>query len=110
VNRHQRRSKAPTFRLLGQVEISPSQYAALPTACAWGNCVAVACANGTALPRGWVYLHVFWQAHPTPVLDFGPGTQWYRDGLLCPEHVAALEQLLKPLPSPQLAEEPAGET
>jgi hypothetical protein len=48
-------------------------------------------------PPNWNNLLVFWS--PGPVLNLGEINPqfWPRDAVLCPEHSAALEMLLKPL-------------
>src|SRR5437016_5698632 len=77
--------------------------------CAWAGCKAVFRGD---LPPSWVYLMAYWRRQPSSTLDFGPETKWYRDGVLCPEHQAALERLLTPLsrPDPRLLDEaPSGQ-
>jgi hypothetical protein len=66
--------------------------------CAWRDCTATAPAGD--LPRGWVWLVSYWA--PEVVVNFmksPPGrNDWHRDGVLCPLHAQALDDLLKPIP------------
>jgi hypothetical protein len=64
--------------------------------CAWESCPAH---FKDPMPRGWIWLVTYWA--PEPVVSFGPDRprpeDWYRDGVLCPDHARKLERLLKPL-------------
>jgi hypothetical protein len=66
--------------------------------CAWRGCTAVF--GQGDLPPGWIWLIAYWA--PQVVTDFvhaPPGyDDWHRDGVLCPAHAHALDDLLKPLP------------
>jgi hypothetical protein len=92
--RHERR-KAMVLR---KTTMRASEFAALPSVCAWDGCEAT-CTHkeNEYLPKGWTMLLAFWSAQPVAnVLDV-PARDWLRDAILCPQHTAALDGLLKPL-------------
>ena len=63
--------------------------------CAWAGCEANY-SYPSALPPGWVCLVTFRSTEVPGILSFGVD-KVFRDAVLCPEHVAALERCLFPL-------------
>ena len=91
-NKKQRRA------MIGKMgTMTPEEAEKMSSLCAWGGCVAH---FNDPMPSDWRSLVVYWQpraeAHKlVKMLETGQDVQ--RDGVLCPEHVRALESLLKPL-------------
>jgi hypothetical protein len=52
------------------------------------------CPNTRELPKGWISFATFRETAKPGVLDFRTDWVW-RDAVLCPTHVAALERCLK---------------
>ena len=46
-------------------------------------------------PANWRHLLMFWSAEPISSFADIPDATWDRDGVLCPQHVAELEAVLK---------------
>jgi hypothetical protein len=74
--------------------------------CGWGDCDATF--NGD-MPDGWRWLLAYWAPEP-PQLTLLELSQEdiARDAVLCPQHAAAFERLLKELPARQLNEPSVG--
>ncbi len=96
MNRHERRlikwtAKRPQKR--GTVEIKMLQVDKLT--------VRQCCFNGCGefydgeMPKGWQAIIMY--GDPKPVLHLGEVRDWKRDGVLCPEHAEAVQDLLFPL-------------
>jgi len=60
--------------------------------CAWAGCAASFEGNA---PEGWRWLLLYGRERPAPHVGDIPGKTWDRDTVLCPEHAAALNALLK---------------
>jgi hypothetical protein len=90
MNRQQRRRTA-AFEPGSKIKLADLSG----TICAWADCKAHY--ERPKLPPGWVYLLVL-RRPPGRILDLlDPAIEWNRDAVLCPEHHAALERLLKEL-------------
>jgi hypothetical protein len=46
-------------------------------------------------PANWRHLLVFWSPRPVRAFADIPDATWDRDGVLCPQHAAELEAVLK---------------
>jgi hypothetical protein len=57
------------------------------------------------MPKGWQAIIMF--GDPTPVLHLGEIKDWKRDGVLCPEHAEAVQDLLFPLDGLEVATMPS---
>lgn len=68
----------------------------IPLRCAWRGCRAQCPPIPTPLPPGWFSLVTFRETATPGRLDFVVD-RTYRDAVLCPEHVAELEQCLEPI-------------
>ena len=76
------------------ISIPVEALASIPLRCAWRGCRQSCASQPTPLPAGWVCLVTFRETSKAAVLDFARD-RTFRDGVLCPEHVAALEALLE---------------
>jgi hypothetical protein len=76
--------------------MSVAEINAMPRICAWNGCDETYQGDQ---PSDWNCLLVFWS--PGPIHDLAEINPnfWPRDGVLCPEHSAALEKLLRPIRS-----------
>jgi hypothetical protein len=91
-NRHERRRAAVTEVAM----MTKAQFEGLGCICCWKGCDKTYDGKD-GMPRGWQTILMFWARKPS--LDLGtirPG-DWSRDGVLCPEHVEAVQSLLMPL-------------
>ena len=57
------------------------------------------------MPKGWQSIIMY--ADPEPVLHFAEIKNWKRDGVLCPEHAEAVQDLLFPLDGLEVAAMPS---
>jgi hypothetical protein len=94
-NRHERRRTQAT---VGRIEIitpeKAQEYLARGRGCCFRECVRTYTGEQ---PKGWQNILIF-HARKTS-LDLGTiePKDWSRDGVLCPEHVEAVQGVLTPL-------------
>jgi hypothetical protein len=60
--------------------------------CCWQGCEAT---YDGEQPASWRHLLIFWAAHPVRAFADIPEETWDRDGVLCPQHAAEVEAVLK---------------
>ena len=86
-------SKKSRIAYVGEVSIG--ELTRMRHRCAWRDCAeAVRVENG--IPKDWRWLAVWWG--PVAVPPWADGNVEDRDAVLCPQHAAALGDLLEPLP------------
>lgn len=79
------------------VSITLDELIKIPVQCAWKGCEQSCPSSAVApLPEGWLCLITFHELANPGVLDFARD-RVQRDAVLCPQHVRALEALLKPI-------------
>ena len=61
--------------------------------CAWLGCDASYTFGN--MPAGWSHIIMYWAKVPEPNLMKVPPGNFYRDGVLCPKHVATLRNQLE---------------
>jgi len=105
-NRHERRKAAVFERTI----TTPAEFQALDSICAWKGCTAIGDQQHGKpyLPKGWTALLLFWAEKAPNDFSDVMDSDMLRDCVLCPEHTAMLDNLLKPLPSRSLDQHEGG--
>jgi hypothetical protein len=91
MNRQQRRKALKCGLVFKTETFTREQIMSMGRICGWQGCDN-SCPGD--LPAGWVNLFTYWSARP--VLQIMEIQHWQHDKVLCPEHAAILDEVLKP--------------
>jgi hypothetical protein len=95
-NRDERRQPQVAVSLKTITPAMAANYMAGRLGCCWNGCdKSFVGKDGT--PKGWRNILRFWTRRPSLNLGDVQAGDWSRDGVLCPEHVEAMQRSLKPL-------------